>query len=320
VNHIPNETKPGFLDVFDKPVRKFLEDQIENIGYSPPDISPIVDVAICAAKGLVHEEEYFLPSQILRYKIGEHALNYVRGVLAQSKKLKNIHERLRSYGSIFLVGAGISFESGIPLVAILNDLLAFCEVKDFRELRKHNDKCQKFKSEFKKICDGKQPKHSHELIVLNFPEHIKEIICLNWDNLIEKNASMNKRDISKINEDNKVNGVHHLWKFHGDIDNIEKDNKKGEGGWVFPDEKGHVFECFIKYVQAIGLTSSLFTFIIVGYSEKEEEICNRIIQCFEEIPPRPTYRIGLDLSRLREDNYIVGPSDYVLREILPIVT
>jgi NAD-dependent SIR2 family protein deacetylase len=320
MNHIQNESKLGFLDVFDKPVRKFVEDEIRKIGYNPSDISPIIDVAITEAKRLVHEEDIFLPNQILRYKIGEHTFNYIRGVLAQSKKLKSIHDRLRSYSSVFLVGAGISFESGIPLVAILSDLLRFCEAKDYKELRKDNTKCHKFKSEFKKICNEKEPGYSHKLIVLNFPEYIKEIICLNWDNLIERSALKLRKEISKINENNTVTGKSHLWKFHGDVDNIKKDNKRGKGSWIFPDEKGYVFECFMKYVKESGLTSSLFTFMIVGYSEKEEEIYKRIIQCFQEKPPRPTFRIGLDLSRLREENYAVGPSDYVLKEILPIAS
>ena len=63
----------------------------------------------------------------------------------------------------------------------------------------------------------------------------------------------------------------------------------------------------------------IFTFIIVGYSEHEKEIYDKIIKCFEESPgPRPTYRVGLDLASLHDPHYAVGPSDYILQRILPI--
>jgi hypothetical protein len=159
---------------------------------------------------------------------------------------------------------------------------------------------------------------SHKLIALNFPKYIYEIICLNWDNLVERGALEVSKSISKVNEDNPIENNSNLWKFHGDVDNITKDNKKGHGGWVFPDEKGYVFKNFAKYANESGLNSKLFTFVIVGYSEKEEEIYSGVVTQFEDTPPRPPFRIGLDLSRLKEDQYIVGPSAFILNEILPI--
>jgi hypothetical protein len=264
----------------------------------------------------VHEEKVLLPPRILRSKIEEHAYAYVHGVLSQSKKWKSAHECIRSYCSIFLVGAGLSFESGIPLTKVLKDILEFCGANNYDELRKDEQKCKKFKLEFKRVCDEKNVGTSHKLIALNFPRYILEIICLNWDNLIERAAKELGREIHKIHEDVAVVGERHLWKFHGDVENIKTDNVKGKGGWVFPNEGGYVFNNFIKYIEEKGLLKRMFTFVIVGYSEREEEIYGKIIKSFEK--RRPTFRVGLDLKRLHEENYIVGPADFVLKEILPL--
>ena len=317
VKHILNK-KLLVLNVFDKPVKDFLTDELKKMGYDPSEFEVVFDAAIRSAKEMIHESETSLPSPILRSKLGEHSFNYLRGVLSQTEKLSGAHKRIKSYGSVFLVGAGISFESGMPLSDILGDILRFCKAGSYDELRNDSDKCLRFKNEFRKICLSKAPGQSHKSMALNYPKHIWEIVCLNWDNLIERGASEIGKSVSKVNEDRIPVGKSHLWKFHGDVELIGKDNERGKGGWVLPDEKGYVFDCFAEYIKTSGLGSSIFTFLIVGYSEKEEEIYNAIIDQFEDKPPRPTYRIGLDLSRLKEDNYIVGPSAFVLKEILPL--
>jgi hypothetical protein len=306
------------LDVFDKPVKRFLEQQIRELGYDPRELLPVIEVAIEEAKKLVHEEKVLLPPRILRSRIEEHAYAYIHGVLSQSKKWKSAHECIRSYCSIFLVGAGISFESGIPLTKVLKDLVKFCGAEDYDELRRDREKCLRFKLEFKKICDKKHVGTSHKLIAKNFPEFILEIICLNWDNLIERAAKELGKSIHKVNEDVAVRDERYLWKFHGDIENIKESNIKGKGGWVFPNEGGYVFNCFLDYIKRTELKNRMFAFIIVGYSEGEKEIYENIIRHFEKEPPRPTFRIGLNLKRLGEENYIVGPADFILKQVLPI--
>ncbi len=305
--------------MYDTPVRDFLQKELQNIGYNPADFAVVIDVALRDAKGLLTMDDISsLPPAILRGKISEHALVYLQGVLAQSQKLTNTVKRINAYGSVFLVGAGISFESGMPLSEILKDLLCFCKSKKYEDLRKDKSKCLKFKLEFQKLCSQKEPGRSHEMLALNLPKNIFEIICLNWDNLIERGALKFSKRVLKINEDALPTTRGHLWKFHGDVENIKKDNSRGRGGWVFPDEGGYVFNCFKEYIKSNEALSSIFTFIIVGYSEQEEMIYNSIIESFEENPPRPTIRVGLDLSRLKEDTYIVGPSSFVLEKILPI--
>lgn len=314
-------THAGFdlsLNVFDEPVKGFLESQIRDLGHNPDELRPVTDVALEEGKKLVGRElRPLLPPSIIRSRIAEGAYVAIQAVLGQTRKWESAYERIRSYSSIFLTGAGISFESGMPLSKVLADLMKFCEAEDWNELRRNDKKCLKFKSEFKRICDRKNPGVSHKLIAQNFSEHILEIICLNWDNLIERAAREFGKAIPKANEDKHTTDERHLWKFHGDVENIKEDNIRGKGGWVFPDKEGHVFNSFIRYVEETGLTGQLFVLVIAGYSEKERNIYDKVISVFEAEPPRPTFRIGLDLARLQEEHYIVGPSDFVLKKMLP---
>lgn len=310
------------LDVFDEFIKNYLEPQIRDLGYEPSELLPVINVAIEESKrslsGIISKGKLLQPPSLLRMEIAKEAYRYIRGVLSQSKKWNSALQRIRSYRSIFLVGAGISFESGIPLTRVLSDLLKFCRAKNYDELRGDEEKCYEFKLKFKEICNNKRPSASHKLIALNFPDYILEIICLNWDNLIERAFRENNKPVPKVNEDrHPVSNKRYLWKFHGDVENIKKDNIRGEGGWVFPDEGGYVFNSFLDYIKKSRLTESMFTFVIVGYSENEKVIYKEVIKRFERKPQRPTFRIGLDLKRLHKKNYIVGPSDFILKKILP---
>lgn len=312
------DTPDSYLDIFDVPVRGFLESQIRELRYDPLELRPAIDVAITEGKKSVYEESlFYLPPSLQLARIQESAYSFILGVLSQSKKWDSAYERIRSYSSIFLTGAGISFESGMPLSRILTDVLKFCTAKDCDELRREKKKCLKFKLELKRISDGKQPGTSHELIAQNFSQCILEIICLNWDNLLERAAQKLGKKINKVNEDRRTTDQRHLWKFHGDVENIKSDNMRGKGGWVFPDEEGYVFKSFVRYVDETGLKGQLLAFIILGYSENEKQIYDNVISVFEKAPPRPTFRVGLDLSKLHEEYYIVGPSDFILKKILP---
>ncbi len=243
---------------------------------------------------------------------------YVTGVLTQDGKCRELRGLINSYGSIFVVGAGLSFESGVPLTKHPEHILKFCNSSNYDELISDAKKCHKFKNEFAKMCNEKEFGKSHTLIVENFPNRIKEIICLNWDNLIERSARNLKKVIVKVNEDNVVpTSVGHLWKFHGDVEKITQSNVRGSGGWVFPNEGGFVFNSFKTYInEENGLNKSLFTLVIVGYSEGDQEI-NSIIKTFEALPPRPTFRISLaGLEHLDDPTYIVGPSEFILQWVL----
>jgi len=248
----------------------------------------------------------------MRTRLQEQASALLIGVLGQSRKTGFVSNCVKSYTSVFITGAGLSFESGMPLHKVLDQLLRFCEAKDYSELRNDEKKCLKFKHEFARRCCGTDPSISHELIAGNCGVYIREVICMNWDNLIEQAARKLNKEIPKVNEEGAVCAGTHLWKFHGDVENVKKNNIRGNGGWVFPDEQGYVFDCFLRYLEESKLKEEMFTLVIVGYNEQEKDVYEKVIVPMEKTPPRPTFRIGLNLERLHEEGYLVGPADYVL--------
>jgi len=306
------------LDIFNQVVKESLEAYIKGTGYSSSQLEPVIGAAIEEAKGSLPSPPGITAPRILRQTIESRARVYIDAVLSQNKVWQDCRERIKAYSSIFLAGAGLSYESDMPLSNILDDLLKFCRVSTWDELRKDLTKCLEFKQQFKRICDNKQPSNSHRLVMLNFPTHIWEIICLNWDDLFEKAAILIGKTINKQNEEQPTTTERYLWKFHGDVDNIREDNILGKGGWVFPDEEGYVFDSFKEYIKRTEVNDQLFTFVIVGYNETEKVIYDEIIALLERIPPRPTYRIGLDLKSLHKENHIVGTAEFTLNKILPV--
>ena len=304
------------LNRFDAPVRKSLESHVRRLRQDPTILEPVISAAIDEAKKTITRAPP-ISSLLLQLKALEsHAVGYVDAVLAQSNKWLGLRSRILAYSSVFVAGAGVSFGSEMPLSNILTDLVTFCQARDWREIAGSPAKCLIFKNEFKRISDGKKPSLSHCLVVANFPNRVLEIICLNWDDLFERAAQAVGKLLNTENQDRPVTTGRHLWKFHGDVSNIQPSNIPGQGGWIWPDEQGYVFPSFVTYLQNSGLKTQMFTLVVLGYAEHEEEISN-LISLLEQNPPRPTFRIGLDIARLHDDRYIVGPSDYVLGTILP---
>ncbi len=304
------------LDVFDIPVKQFLETHIKAIGHSVIELQPVINAAIIVSKSQLGDSWRTQNERLIRSRVERAAVTYIDAVLGQSKIWNDCRERIKAYRSIVLAGAGLSYDSDIPLTSILKDVLKFVGAKDWQELRADPAKCLAFKKQFGKICAGKNPSKSHEILITNYPKYIFEILSLNWDDLIEKAAIALKVVVSKQNVDTTALTTNCLWKFHGDIGNITQDNIPGQGGWIFPDEQGYVFESFKKYVELTNLKSELFTFLIVGYSEQEKTIYDEIVTLMESNPPRPTYRIGLDLKNLNQPSHIVGTAGFILNKVL----
>ena len=304
------------LDMYDVPVKHKLEVHLNHIGYVPARLGPIVDAALQEGKRTISPAMSSFNPTLIRERIYQSAIIYLNGVLSQTRKWNLCRELIRSYSSIFIAGAGVSFESGLPLSSTLQSLLHFCGATNWDELRADSSKCSNFKTQFKVLNDRRQPSTSHRLLISNFPNNVLEIISLNWDNLFERAAILTHHPIDKQNQDVPTTGIRHLWKFHGDVELITHDNVAGQGGWLFPDEPGYVFTSFLQYITNTNLANEPFTLIIIGYSETDQAIYDNIIAPLEKIPPRPTYRIGLRLEKLHDDGYIVGTSDFILREIL----
>lgn len=315
-------SKLSALEVFRAPTKNYLIQELEKIGHDPKQFEPVlekaIDQAIEETDKLIQKTQNFTRSmRFWKGNLEESALGYLTAVLTQDKKIVKLHQHIRSYNSVFIVGAGLSFESDIPLSAVLESLLSFCGSKSYEELKKNPDAVFKFKNEFKRICDKKKPSLSHIAISEFFPKDILEIICLNWDNMIELAAQSKSKSIPKINEETvPISGERYLWKFHGDVDKVGMDNRVGSGGWVFPTDGGYVLDCFLKYLQDTKIKEMMFTLVIVGYSESDGTIYEKVINLLEHSPKRPTFRIVLDLKKLHDEQYIVGPSDYVLPKIL----
>ncbi len=319
---MPTESLPPFpimnLDIYDEPTREYLVSYITVHGHSPSQLDPIIYAAIDKAKELVFASKASAIPQILLNSIKKHASVFVDAVLSQNRKWRACRSSITSFRSILVAGAGVSFGSDMPLAKLLTEILKFCGATDWEDLRQDVSKRKKFQEQFKLMCDDRTPSTSHTLIMKNFTEYILEIICFNWDDLFERSSDSLGTNIDKINEDNGFSGIRHLWKFHGDIQNLKTNNIKGKGGWVFPDEDGFVFQNFKQYLGTTKLRDNLFTLLIIGYNESEKEVYKNIIALLEKIPPRPTYRVGLDLDKLSDDYYIVGTSDYILDKILPV--
>jgi hypothetical protein len=306
------------LYVYAEPVKRALESYVKECGHSASQLEPIINCSIDEAIESNPDLDETLSPRILRQRIESKSKVYIDGVLSKTKSWRSCREYIKAFSSVFLVGAGLSYDSDMPLSNALKAILDFCGVAGWDELRKDSKRFLEFKRRFKEICDRKSPSNGHKLVIANFPKYIYEIICLNWDDLFEKAAKSINVPINKQNEDKPATSERYLWKFHGDVENIKEDNIKGQGGWVLPDEDGFVFDSFQEYVDRTRLKEQLFTFVIMGYNEGEEVIYHQIISLLEKDSPRPTYRIGLDLKNLHKDNYIVGTAEFILNKILPI--
>jgi hypothetical protein len=317
------------LDVYDITLREDLFSYLkEIIKEKAKDFKPLIECAITEAKKVINTDPTYktIPEKeeekIIKI-LKSRAKSYIKAVLKQFEangKVMKVYENIKAYSSVFLVGAGLSYESNLPLAQILDSILKFVGAKDYQELQvnqKLNHKSQKFKLVFKEKYDIEaHPGRSHELIALNFPEYIKEVICLNWDNLIEKAFKECNKKIEKINKDDNIkvkvkdiNKGGYLWKFHGDVEDIDYD-------WIFPNHPGRVFKNFIHYyTRNEWLKDNLFVFVIVGYSEKEKNISDNVIKLLEKRRKHVTYRIGLEFKRFHHKNYIFGPADVVLELI-----
>lgn len=190
---------------------------------------------------------------------------------------------LTSNGSIFIIGAGFSYDSYTPLLREMEGIacstLYDLGVKDPRDLY-HADEYkaweqisrgwQIFQKHVAFTLLPKEPSEQHlKLAELFHDEHIKHIVSFNWDDLVEKAyEKLYDTDIPKITkEDDK--SEHALWKLHGDIDSPEE-------RWVLPFEKGVVFQGLRQIVLKTTLPA-----IVIGYREQEEVVRDKLLDVLE---------------------------------------
>jgi len=217
-----------------------------------------------------------------------------------------------SEGAIFIVGAGISYESNMflarelpPIVWLFLKQLGIQSPKDFyknnydeawKKIKGDSEVFMSFKEHIKNVTDMKPFSEAHLALVKIFEAKKKtQIITLNWDNFLERAYSEEfNKNMPKINVDGTTSN-HALWKLHGDVDDLQTD-------WILLHESGLVFQSLkdVIFEQALPV-------VIVGYGEGDKIIKEQLIELLAE--SMKIWRIGQNISH---DNGIKGEADKVL--------
>jgi len=193
---------------------------------------------------------------------------------------------------IVVIGAGFSYDA-MPitnefqplLITLLKEVGISSPKKMIQEDEKQAWRIVKensalFKNLFSGWCARNSPAPQHNILAKMFYDgQISHLISFNWDDLIEK-AYRNEfnEEIPKITREGDILPKPYLWKMHGDADDLSTD-------WVFPLEQGCVFNNLINSLnQNIKQNCPQFS-LIIGYSENEEIVKERLINCLEEYIP-----------------------------------
>lgn len=190
---------------------------------------------------------------------------------------------LTSNGSIFIIGAGFSYDSYAPLLREMEGIacstLDDLGIENPRDLY-HTDErkawdhisrgWQAFQKHVAFMLLPKEPFDQHLILAELFHAgHITHIISFNWDDLVEKAyRRLYDADIPKITKED-AESDHALWKLHGDI------NNPGER-WVLPFEEGKVFQALRKIVLRITVPT-----ISIGYREQEPVVREELLAVLE---------------------------------------
>lgn len=209
--------------------------------------------------------------------------------------LSNLINDIRVHKAILVIGAGASFEAGLPLYAQLAPIIwqvldEFDEIKmqlcgdskisakqiigqdiekikgAFHYIKNSPLADTKFKSLFAVLNDKHKSGnlYVHESICkLIHLGYVQLVVSFNWDDLIETAWE----SIYGININSSKR---HLMKPHGDVRNISD-------AWIYPDSAGFLSAHDIEHINN-PLSSGPATFIILGYSEQDSYIVNTFIK------------------------------------------
>lgn len=230
-----------------------------------------------------------------------------------------------NYKLLLIVGAGLSFESGLPLSAHLSYILRSMGysvesqeqvVEAFNSIDSSDEADRIFKMKFKGVLEdgGITPTKAHEILVSQFEnEKILEIICYNWDNLIEIcHEDLTGRPIKKISSDadcRKEDGefYHALWKLHGDVERL--DDK-----WIYPGHDVPIPPCLSAYCTFLSNQHSATLIVIsIGCSESDKDVAALMdsLSRFCTI-----FRIGMDMRLFqRHRDYLLAPASWIIPQL-----
>jgi len=190
---------------------------------------------------------------------------------------------LTSNGSIFMIGAGFSYDSYAPLLREMEGIacstLDDLGVENPRDLYHVDERkawehisrgWEIFQRHVAFMLLPKEPSDQHIILAELFHDgHVTHIVSFNWDDLVEKAyRNLYNVDIPKVAREG-TKSDHALWKLHGDINNPEE-------RWVLPFEEGKVFQS----LQQIILQTTVPA-ITIGYREQEQVVRERLLNVFE---------------------------------------
>lgn len=233
--------------------------------------------------------------------------------------LNEMINNIRVHGAVVILGAGASYESGMPLYAqfpaliwrivdenpqikremgieddqttkdvIGNNIDRIKSAFDYIERDIEADK--QFKELFLTVNDSHKSRTSivHQNICkLAHEGFIKLIVSFNWDDLLEN--EWEKLYGTHINDNRTI-----LIKPHGDVRNIVDK-------WVYPNSPGMIADAYMDRINEI-LLDSPKVFILLGYSGRDETIAKTLIKPNEKksvlyrVSPSATGESGLPYS------------------------
>ena len=212
--------------------------------------------------------------------------------------VNNLINDIRVHGAILIMGAGASFEAGMPLYKQFPPIIwqvvdEFADIKTIlghedipakniiaddvtkiKQIFNHIEKDVHANLRFKELFKSVNNKHKNKLSIVHdnicrliHSGYIKLVISLNWDDLLETSwENLYGTDINS----SKIT----LVKPHGDVRNI---NNK----WIYPNSEGYLSSENINTINNV-LGNTPATFIILGYSEQDSIITNTFISPSED--------------------------------------
>lgn len=209
--------------------------------------------------------------------------------------LDELASDMRVHGAILVIGAGGSYESGMPLYAqfpafIWRVIDKYKEIKvamgfdedinakeiigsdtqkimqSFNFIKSNNNALRYFKELFKSINDhhNKNISEVHEGICkLIHCGYIKLVVSLNWDDLLE--TSWERIYGTGINS-NRIQ----LIKPHGDVRNLE-------GRWLLPNEDGNISDEELRIINSTK-NDYFLDIVILGYSESDKIFVEKALE------------------------------------------
>ena len=218
--------------------------------------------------------------------------------MSESDVLECTIDHIRVSGAVVLLGAGASYQAGMPLAGQLSPLvwhaldshpdvlmrlasilnvprtsakdivdgnndrirLAFAQIEA-------NPLCRRaFQLAFTNLnCDKSDTvsKAHDALAKLIYTKHVIRVVSLNWDTLLE--STFARRYGADINVQGRI-----LYKPHGDCANPDTN-------WILPNEEGFVSDTIVEDLTSLA-DERPRTLLIVGYSEQDDAVVRSIVE------------------------------------------